>query len=202
MTTANHVALGFRVHSGWAAVVALLDSPRLPEVIKRCRIELVEPGAPGGVQPYHAARNLDSRDAEQFIARVLEAADRAALKSIDALNEDLRGQGGKVIACGVVLASGRALPSLDVTMKSHALVHTAEGELFRSAIAHAAKRYGWKTLGIKEKELYELAAKQLRISVEKLKLRVTEMGRALGSPWSADEKSATLAAWLSLRASQ
>jgi hypothetical protein len=202
VTTASHVTLGFRVHSGWAAVVALLDSPPLPEVIKRWRIELVEPSAPGGVQPYHAARNLDSRDAEKFIARVLEAADRAALKAIDALNEDLGGQGKRVVACGIVLASGRALPSLDATLKSHALVHTAEGELFRSAIAHAAKRQGWKTLGVKEKELYELAAKQLRISVGKLKLRVTEMGRTLGSPWSADEKSATLAAWLSLRDSQ
>jgi len=202
VTTASHVTLGFRVHSGWAAVVALLDSPPLPEVIKRWRIELVEPSAPGGVQPYHAARNLDSRDAEKFIARVLEAVDRAALKAIDALNEDLGGQGKRVVACGIVLASGRALPSLDATLKSHALVHTAEGELFRSAIAHAAKRQGWKTLGVKEKELYELAAKQLRISVGKLKLRVTEMGRTLGSPWSADEKSATLAAWLSLRDSR
>src|SRR6185437_5651700 len=98
VTTASHVTLGFRVHSGWAAVVALLDSPPLPEVIKRWRIELVEPSAPGGVQPYHAARNLDSRDAEKFIARVLEAVDRAALKAIDALNEDLGGQGKRVVA--------------------------------------------------------------------------------------------------------
>ena len=127
VTPANHVALGFRAHSGWAAAVALAGSPRSPEVIDRRRIELVEPGAPGGVQPYHAARNLDSRKAEQFIAGVIEAADRAALRAIDALTEELSSKRKKVVSCGIVLASGRALPSLDATLKSHALVHTAEG---------------------------------------------------------------------------
>ena len=200
MIPASHVALGFRAHSGWAAVVALAGPPRSPEVIDRRRIELVERGAPGGVQPYHAARNLDSRKAEQFIAGVIEAADRAALRAIDALTEKLSSKNKKIVSCGIVLASGRVLPSLDATLKSHALVHTAEGELYRSAIAHAAKRHGWKILGVKERELYEFAAKQLRIPTEKLRLRVAEMGRAVGSPWSADEKSATLVAWLSLLA--
>jgi hypothetical protein len=31
--------------------------------------------------------------------------------------------------------------------------------------------------------------------------RVTELGRPFGSPWSQNEKFATLAAWLALRAS-
>ncbi|MGH9728330.1 MAG: hypothetical protein ACRD33_02715 [Candidatus Acidiferrales bacterium] len=154
------------------------------------------------MQPYHAARNLAPREAEHFIARVIEAADRAAIKSIDALNEDLRSQGKKVVACGIVLASGRALPALDATLKSHALVHAAEGELYRAAITHAAKHHGWKIVTVKEKELHALAAKRLRIPAEKSKLRITEMGRAVGSPWSADEKSATLVAWLSLLAPQ
>ena len=50
------VALGFRAHSGWAALVAVAGSPRPacppiePLVIDRRRIELARAGVP--VQPY------------------------------------------------------------------------------------------------------------------------------------------------------
>ena len=68
----------------------------------------------------------------------------------------------------------------------------------RAAIAKAAKTLSWRCLRVPERDLYKLAAKQLRIPGPKLKLRITEMGRAMGSPWSADEKCATLVAWLAL----
>jgi len=37
-----------------------------------------------------------------------------------------------------------------------------------------------------------------RTKPKELMRRVTELGRPLGSPWSQDEKFATLAAWLAL----
>ena len=84
MKNANSAALGFRAHSGWAAAVALGGSPRSPEVIDRRRIELIEPGSPGGVQPYHVARTMDLPRAEEFIKGVIAAIDRSALLAVRA----------------------------------------------------------------------------------------------------------------------
>jgi hypothetical protein len=195
---ANSAALGFRAHSGWAAAVALGGSPRSPEVIDRRRIELIEPGSPGGVQPYHVARTMELPKAGEFIKGVIVAIDRCALLAVRAFAEAVSDKNQKFACCGIVLASGCALPSLEATLRSHAMVHTAEGELYRTAIARAAKNLSWRCVRVPERDLYRVAAKHLNIPESKLKTRITEMGRAVGSPWSADEKCATLAAWLAL----
>ncbi|HEX4536032.1 MAG TPA: hypothetical protein VH140_03705 [Candidatus Acidoferrum sp.] len=197
MKNANNAALGFRAHSGWAAAVALGGPLRSPEVIDRRRITLVEPGSPGGVQPYHAARTMDLPKAEEFIKDVIVAIDRRALVAVRDLAVAISNN-QQVTCCGIVVASGRALPSLESTLRSHAMVHTAEGELYRSAIAKAAKDLNLQCVRVPERDLYKFAAKQLRIPEPKLKVHITEMGRSHGAPWSADEKSATLVAWLAL----
>ena len=197
MKDANSAAVGFRAHSGWAAAVALAGSQRSPEVIDRRRIALIDPGSPGGVQPYHVARTMNLPKAEEFIKDVIVAIDRRALVAVRDFAEAV-GNNQQVTCCGIVLASGRALPSLEATLRSHAMVHTAEGELYRAAIGKAAKNLNLRCIRVSERDLYKLAAKQFRIPEPKLKLRITEMGRALGSPWSADEKCATLIAWLAL----
>jgi len=178
--------------------VALGGSPRSPEVIDRRRIALIEPGSPGGAQPYHVARTMDLPKAEEFIQDVIAAIDRTALLAVRDFAEAINVKGHSVVSCGIVLASGRALPSLEATLRSHAMVHTAEGELYRAAIARAAENMNWHCVRVPERDLYKLAAKQLRIPEPKLKIRITEMGRAVGSPWSEDEKCATLVAWLAL----
>lgn len=198
MKNANSAALGFRAHSGWAAAVALAGSRRSPEVVDRRRIALIGPGSPGGVQPYHVARTMDLPNAEEFIKGVIVAIDRTALLAVRAFAQAISGQGHSVASCGIVLASGRALPSLESTLRSHAMVHSAEGELYRAAIARAAKSLSLQCVRVPERDLYKLAAKQLHVAEPKLRLRITEMGRSLGSPWSADEKCATLVAWLAL----
>ena len=198
MKNANSAALGFRAHSGWAAAVALAGSPRSPEVIDRRRISLIETGSPGGVQPYHVARTMDLLKADEFIKGVIVAIDRSALLAMRTFAEAIGGKNQKISCCGIVLASGRALPSLEATLRSHAMVHTAEGELYRAAIGRAAKNLNWRCARVPERDLYKLAAKHLRIPEPKLKSRITEMGRGQGSPWSADEKCATLVAWLAL----
>jgi len=195
---ANNAALGFRAHSGWAAAVALIGPPRFPEVIDRRRISLIEPGSPGGVQPYHVARTMELAKAEEFISAVIVAIDHSALLAVRLFAEAIGREGHSVTSCGIVLASGHAPPSLESALRSHAMVHTAEGELYRSAIAKASKFLNWRCVRVPERDLYKFAAKQLDIPEPKLKTRTTEMGRSQGSPWSADEKCATLVAWLAL----
>ena len=195
----TRVALGFRAHSGWVAVVAVALEKGRPQIPHRGRIELVDRRVKGGVQPYHLARKMNLPDAEKFLRRVTDATQKMALEAVRAIIADLATKNHQVAACGIVLASGRPLPPLEATLRSHAMVHTAEGELFRGAIAHAGENCGLRVSGVKERELYERAAEVLHQSPEKLKSRLAAMGKSLASPWTSDEKSATLVACLALR---
>ena len=97
-----------------------------------------------------------------------------------------------------MLASGRALPSLENILLSHALIHTADGEHFREVLRHACADCGMEIASFRERELLERGVKTLRTKREKLLRRLTELGTGLGSPWTQDEKYAALAAWLVL----
>ncbi len=198
MPNATRAALGFRAHSGWTALVVVAGSRRSPAVIDRGRIELVAPGIPK--QPYHAAEKLDLKEAEKLVGHCAKTAGRLARQAVRAVVDDLREKGYDAVGSGIVLASGRPATTLAATLASHALIHTAEGELFRNALASASEHWGLSVTGVRERELYKRGATEFHVAADELRLRVSEMGRALGSPWTQDEKQATLVAWLALAA--
>jgi len=194
----KQAALGFRVHSGWTALVAVSLEKNAPVVLARQRVHLVETFTYGFRQPYHTAEQMLMGQAREFIERVRDEARRLAHGAILGLQSDLQKQGIALKGCGLLLASGRPLPDLEKILASHALIHTADGELFREAILHASARSGLAMSAVKERELLDRAGKAFRLKSDVLLRRVTELGRPLGSPWTQDEKFATLAAWLAL----
>ena len=198
MDNSNRAAIGFRAHSGWAALVVVAGDPRSPSVLDRRRIELADPSIPGSIQPYHAAEPLPLDAAEKHIHRCADQARLLALGALRGVLESLEKDGHKVAGCAILLASGRPATTLAATLASHALIHTAEGELFREALRQASAECRLPVTGVKEREVYERAAAALRISSEELSDRVAAMGRALGPPWRQDEKLAAAAAWLAL----
>ena len=193
-------ALGFRAHSGWTALVALSVSKGSPSILARERVHLVEVFTYEFRQPYHTAKKMPHAEARAFISRVQAEAKRLAYRAIRGLQSSLREQGYELSRCGLLLASGRPLPELEKILASHALIHTADGELFREALLHASARCGLPVLSVKERELLDRAGQTFRLKPADLARRVTELGRPLGSPWSQDEKFASLAAWLALAA--
>ena len=199
MAQSKQAAVGFRVHSGWSAVVAVCLEKGAPVVLARQRVHLVETFTYEFRQPYHTAEKMLAGQAREFISRMRLEARRLAYSAIQELASRTQEQGVKLTRCGLLLASGRALPELDKILASHALIHTADGELFREGILHAIARCGLEDFRVKEKELLDRAGRTLRIKPNALMRRVTELGRSVGSPWSQDEKLATLAAWLTLR---
>ena len=200
MAHLKQAAVGFRVHSGWSAAVAVSLEKGAPVVLARQRIHLVETFTYEFRQPYHTAEKMLGGQAREFISQMQLEARRLAYRAIRELLSRTREQGVKLTRCGLLLASGRALPELDKILASHALIHTADGELFREGILHAIARCGLEDFRVKEKELLDRAGRMLRIKPNALMRRVTELGRSVGSPWSQDEKFATLAAWLALAA--
>jgi hypothetical protein len=196
----KNVAIGLRAHSGWAALVALAGPATRPEVIARRRIEIADPGIRGSKQPFHAAEPWEFPDAKAYIERCSASTERLAREALQAALDGLRDRHTEPVGCGIILGSGRTLPGLEAILKSHALIHTAEGEFFRKALVEACEHCGIPVLGVKEKELFARGAAQLRTPVSELERRVQEMGKSVGPPWTQDQKYAALAAWMALGA--
>ena len=194
----KHAALGFRVHSGWTALVGISLDQNFPLVLLRERPHLVRTFTYEFRQPYHTAGKKTATEASGFISRARAEARRLSYRVIHSAQTNLHKQGYELKCCGLLLASGRPLPSLPQILASHALIHAADGELFREALLHASRRCGIESFTTKESELLERAVNVLHLQANDLRRHLTNLGRPLGSPWSQDEKFATLTAWLSL----
>jgi hypothetical protein len=191
-------AIGFRAHSGWAALVAVAGQPDSPEVVARRRIEIADASIRGSKQPFHAAEPLPFKDAEKYLKRCADSTQGLAREALQAAIDGLRDKRFEASGCGIILGSGRVLPDLQTILASHALIHTAEGVFFRDALVEAGEHCGLPVLGVKERELHERASAQFRMPVDKLERRIAEIGRSLGPPWTQDQKYAALVAWMAL----
>ena len=180
-------ALGFRAHSGWAAMVAVAGMIDAPRVLERRRIVIADPDKPSSKQPYHAASELPFPEAEALVRMAIESSRAMALEAMAASIKALRSQGHEVAGCGVLLGSGKMLPALEGILASHALIHTAEGEMFRSVLVWAAQAHRLPVTGVREKGLDASSLK-----------RIEPLGKLIGPPWTQDQKYATVAALMAL----
>jgi hypothetical protein len=194
----KQAALGFRVHSGWSAIVAVALEKNEPRVLARQRTHLVETFTYYFRQPYHTAKRMGADKGGEFISSVTSAVKRLAEEAIRSLQSSLHKENYELSRCGLLLASGRVLPSLDKILASHALIHTADGELFREALLDASRSCGLPPFTIRERDLLDTASRTFRIRPAVLTRRLTDLGKPFGAPWSQDEKFAALAAWLAL----
>jgi hypothetical protein len=197
MAAPRPVALGFAPHSGWAALVALAGGVDLPEVVRRERV-LMTDRSEGAAQPYHAVEGRPIAEARRRIERYQESAARLASDALQAVVSDLRARGLAPCGCGVLQSAGRAGGSLEAILASHALIHTADGNHFREALAAAAARCGLPVAKVPRKELPALAGAAIARGPADLQRAVQSLGKAVGPPWGADQKSAALLAWLLL----
>ena len=151
------------------------------EVIERWRVELAGDNMP--VQPYHAAEPLPFVDAERLIQRCEAISRRMAREELDRLSTQ------KIRAACVLSSSARPLPELRAVLASHALIHTAEGELYRDSLRQALADMSVRLVEAREKEVFsKLPGAALA--------RIESYGKILGPPWRQDQKLATAAAWI------
>lgn len=191
----KRVGVGFREHTGWAAMVALGGSVSAPVVVARSRYELCDDELPRAV--YHAARQLDLENARKLVRSVEASARTAGEWQLRRTLAELGSAGYRVV--GAAVAAPRPVPDdLAEILGSHPLVHTAEGHLFREAIADASESLGLPVVRFVQQKLFEEAAERIGTSDTSLKAQLTGLGRALGPPWQRDQKEAAAAAWLAL----
>ncbi|HEY1638397.1 MAG TPA: hypothetical protein VGF62_07735 [Rhizomicrobium sp.] len=196
--TSKRAALGVRCHSGWAAAILACGKRDAVTVLQRRRWQLCDSAVEGAKQPFHHAEPLLLAAAEAFIDRCRESTERLAATVIAELKETAKTQNLALPTCSILSASGRKLLSLKDILASHALIHAAEGEFYRDAVAAACEGAGIAVLRAREAEALRQASDQIGLPESRLNARLIALGKALGPPWTADQKLATLGAWLAL----
>jgi hypothetical protein len=192
------VSLGMKSHTGWAAVVALAGPVASAEVVAKRRIDMATTFDEGAV--YHKSQELSVGQAEALIRASEEKFERLAREALMGLAAELRAAGCEPVATGLVSGDGRGLPPLASILKSHALVHAAEGELYRQVLLRASEACHIRAIPIPAKEIEARAAGALGITRARLPARLAELGNASGRPWARDQKESALAAWVALAA--
>ncbi len=198
----KRAAIGIRMHSGWGALVAVANSDGAVEVLERRRVAVTIPGTPGANQPYHFAEKLELAEAEKFLGNCFAASKRLALAAVRDVVDELRGRQYRVVGSAVLLASGRALPPLAKILASHAVIHAAEGEFFREVFSKACADLDLSVTGVRERDLDERVKTTLGKAAARMRQQISTMGRAIGPPWTADQKTAALAALIVLASQQ
>src|SRR2546430_14715446 len=90
----KRAGIGFREHTGWAAMVALGGGETGPVILARNRYELSEGDLPRAV--YHAARQLDIENAGRLVREVEVVARTAAERQLRRTVAELRSEERRV----------------------------------------------------------------------------------------------------------
>lgn len=191
------VAIGLKAHSGWAAAVVIGASGNEFQLIDRRRIELVEEkDLSWAKQPYHAAEELDHKNAEVLVRHSIQSAHRIAVREMQDEVKRLRQNGNQIAACAVLTPAPMPAWSVAEILAVHIRMHMAEGVLFPEALANAAVECGLDLVQIPEKLLTEQAEAALGPigAIDQL----AALGKAAGPPWGKDQKTAALAAAIAL----
>jgi hypothetical protein len=203
MSSHPAVALGVRDLSGrdvtgQAVLVALRRDDSGPErILDRRDIDLAGGDYPPRV--YHAAAGLSPDAAEALVAEAAEAATRQAQAELGACLAELRGLGHAVDVVAVPLDEGDDVAGapLAEVLASHRLIHVAEQQLYRDALAGAAAREGVAVVRYAVSSLAR-AADDIGCPPGEVPQRLASWVREVGRPWRRPHKDAALAAWTTL----
>ncbi len=192
-------ALGFRLHTGWAALVAVSGLPGKFKVLLRRRIELLPPANSLPRFVYHEAAELPPSQAAELVRRVEDASQEMARTSIKDILEHLRSIDAAVKAAGIPSGSRLIPEDLAAVLRSHPLIHTAEAALFRQALTSACKDRGVTVISVREREVWLSAADAWELKESDLRKQVDGLRKSVGAPWATDQKTAMAMALLALR---
>ena len=194
----KRAALGFHMHSGWGVLVAVSQDSNAVTLLDRRRIAVADPEAPGAIQPYHFAAQLEPAAQEKHLAHCAASSSLLAATAIAEVIRELEGRHYRIVGAAILLASGRALPPLAKILAAHPLIHTAEGEFFCHAAHSACETLQIPVTSIRVRELDAWAKVAFANRAGQVQSSIGSLGRSVGPPWTSDHKTAALAAALIL----
>jgi hypothetical protein len=190
------VSVGFKIHTGWAAFVAVTREPDRLDVLLHGRAELLpgDDSIPRFV--YHEAATLDAAGASDVVRRAERASQKLAEAAVRNMLADLRSGGVAPGACGVITGSTKLKPETDLAtiLRAHPLIHAAEGALFQNAIVNACGQCGLVVTTVRERDVWNAAAKACDCDVLALRKQIDGLRKIVAAPWTTDEKIAAAAA--------
>jgi hypothetical protein len=198
VTKTQTAALGFRVKSGWAAVVLLTNRARSPQLLEVGSIELCDPRLPETRQPYHAAMGkleTDSRKLNQRERIVRTTSQQSLTKFLKAYEQK------EIRIRRAALVVGSQIDPGEIA-NPHIRAHALEGRLFRSVVEQTLHDHEICTDVLLERDAYPSVAERLKQSIDDVKHAMEELGRsaaAKAGPWRAEQKLAALVALFALR---
>ena len=191
------IALGFRVRSGWSAVVVLAGPSAAPSVLHVRRVELSDPGFPESRQPFHAVDDAqgDLEPDPNRIEKRMQVVRNAATRSIGQLMAHCRTNGWDPRRAGIVVGSLIDPASIH---SPHIRAHAMEGQLFRTTLEDGLRALDVRSTMLAEKTVFEKASDVIHSGVPILTRTLADLGHGVAGPWRADEKLAALAAWVAV----
>jgi hypothetical protein len=195
---AKPAALGFRLHTGWAALVAVAGEPGKLEVLLRRRIELLPADRSVARFVYHEASKVSFSEAAALIGEAeRESRETSRIAVAEAL-DCLRLLDLSIRAAGVPVGSRPVPKDLSAVLRSHPSIHTAEAALFQQAVAFACKGCGLELLCVRERDIWRQAAAAWRLNEAKFRKQIDALRKSVGAPWTTDQKTAAVFAVLAL----
>jgi hypothetical protein len=196
---AASAALGFRLHTGWAALIAIAGVPGKFQVLLRRRVELLPGGDSVPRFVYHKAADLPPSQAAELIRRAEAASEESARTAVKEVLDRLRSLSFVVKAGGIACGLRPVPTELSAVLRSHPMIHTAEGVLFQRAVTSACQGHGLVVISVREREVWLNAAGSWNLKEQELRQQVDGLRKSVGAPWGTDQKTAMAFALLALR---
>ena len=190
-------AIAFKAHTGWAAALVVAEAGEGIEILAKERVKMRDGFQAAAVYHVGHEQGLTSDQARPMIENARRESVVRAKKAIAAIAESVAGR-CSLERAAVLAGGGRPLPDLDAILRSHPLVHAAEGELYRDALADACESLGYRVLRVAAKGLAARAPDLLGLADGAVTAKLASAGAASGRPWAAEQRECALAAWIAL----
>jgi hypothetical protein len=176
-------------HTGWAYVVCVAPRGRVPAVIERRRVRLIDSGLP--TLPYeHDSRAMPEVEANALIARVRRSISARTLDALQHIVTDLA-PAHALVALAIRKPPFPDLPgTVAAVWKSHRLLCSADGMLYQLAMCRAAQQLGLDVHLCRRGEETSRAAERLGVTPDEIEEFVSRAGRPPGPPWTREHRRA------------
>ena len=176
-------------HTGWAHLVCVAVHGRVPAVIERRRVTLIDPGLP--TQPYeHDTMAMREVEAEDLIARVQKSVSACTVRALERLVGELAPL-SSVVALAIREPPFPSIPtSVAAVHASYQLRCSADGMMYQQAICRAAGRLRLAVQLCKRGEESARAAEQLGVTPDDVENFIAHLGRPAGPPWTEEHRRA------------
>ncbi|MDQ6800770.1 MAG: hypothetical protein M3041_08025 [Acidobacteriota bacterium] len=185
----TRAAIGLKTKTGRAIAVVLSESDGRPQFVCREMLKLFDESLPATLQPYHNVMELPWSESVVAIRGAITAIEKIAAASLRTLIDAVHARGLRVECVGIVGPADRKLERIG---SPHIRAHAAEGVLYRAVMETAARDNACKSRSFVD------PAPELGRPVREVRKFLEAIGKAAGTPWRADEKSAAMAAWAAI----